>query len=904
MNTNYQKLSDVVRASLAGEDQPTADVIRERVGQFRAIPGHEVSDAEANHLCREIEASHDIYMEIGSVIQEEFTEWLDASKPMIEPYYWDRYKRLLQQKRFPSRVISRLDDVTDRILGLLENPAKEGGWDRRGMVVGHVQSGKTANYTGLICKAADAGYRLIVVIAGIHNNLRNQTQARIDEGFVGRDSSSLLANNTSRVIGVGKFGTREFPLTVTNTKQDFNKRTASTLGVQLRALNVPAILVIKKNASTLKHLNEWLRTHNAQGQSNLVDAPMLLIDDEADNASIDISRDPEKASTINSRIRELLAMFSRSCYVGYTATPFANIFIDPNNEQEMLGADLFPRDFIISLEAPSNYFGASRIFGEEGEADVVREIRDSEDLLPMTHKNHHEVVQLPPSLLEAVRTFVLARAVRMFRGQVLAHNSMLVNLSRFTSVQSEVRDLLHEYKTTLERSVRYIGTEDPTEALRDDDVRDLHATWTREFSSVGVGWPDVYPLLLDSIAPMTIIEVNSRSPTALEYEAYKESGRQVIAVGGFSLSRGLTLEGLTVSYFLRNSKMYDTLMQMGRWFGYRPDYEDVCRVWMTAEALGWYEHITESIEELRSELRGMEQARLTPREFGLKVRSHPDNLIVTARNKMGSAETFAVRIGLANRFIETYAVPRDPEQLGKNLQAARGLVERIRSEDGGIEIREGSSFLWRNVPVALVRQFLQSWWNAKESIQTDTGPVVDYINRRNPDELGTWDVVLVGLNRSEQDSSDALGPPIFCQERTAGRESTRACLYISNKNRVASRGAERYGLSEVEKQDAMKWWKKEASASGKKSANVPDRAYREKRRTPLLLLHLIRLSQPEHGLKVSGYFPEEPIVAWGISFPKSDHADPTVEYVVNTTWMREAFADERDEDEGENGGDD
>jgi hypothetical protein len=359
---NLVMLSNVVRAALGNEETITASQIRDRVRDFRKIPGFEVTDEEAERLCKDIEASLDITMAIGSVVQEKFAEWLGSRKAEISPYYWERYRQYLEQKNFPQRVITRLDGVTDRILGLLENPKKPGPWDRRGMVVGHVQSGKTANYTGLICKAADAGYRLIVVIAGIHNNLRNQTQARIDEGFVGRDSATLLSNKTQKLIGVGKFGASEFPLTVTNTKQDFNKNTATTLGVQLRALNVPAVLVIKKNASTLKHLNEWLRTHNTQGPSSLVDAPMLLIDDEADNASIDISRDPDKASTINSRIRELLRMFNRSCYVGYTATPFANIFIDPDSEQEMLGEDLFPRDFIISLEAPSNYFGASAGF--------------------------------------------------------------------------------------------------------------------------------------------------------------------------------------------------------------------------------------------------------------------------------------------------------------------------------------------------------------------------------------------------------------------------------------------------------------------------------------------------------------------------------------------------------------
>ena len=396
-----------------------------------------------------------------------------------------------------------------------------------------------------------------------------------------------------------------------------------------------------------------------QHGTNLVDAPMLLIDDEADNASINISKDFDKASRINSLIRELLSIFSRSCYVGYTATPFANIFIDPDSEQEMIGEDLFPRNFIISLDPPSNYFGADKVFGEDASTKVVKDIVDNGDTLPLTHKIDFEIVELPQSLLDATRAFVLARAIRILRGQPKAHNSMLVNASRFINVQGQLRDTLHDFLATMERRIRFESSNDATKALKDSVIQALHEVWETEYSELEFSWADVFGKLLEAIAPISVIEVNSKSATALDYDAYEENGRHVIAVGGFSLSRGLTLEGLTISYFLRNSVMYDTLMQMGRWFGYRPGYEDVCRVWMSPDAAGWYEHIAESIEELRDELRDMELARMTPEDFGLKVRSHPANLIVTARNKMGSAEKVPVKVGLSNAFIETYALVGD-----------------------------------------------------------------------------------------------------------------------------------------------------------------------------------------------------------------------------------------------------
>ncbi|MCY4187678.1 MAG: hypothetical protein OXD30_04265, partial [Bryobacterales bacterium] len=282
--------------------------------------------------------------------------------------------------------------MTDRILALLENPAKAGQWDRRGMVMGHVQSGKTANYTGLVCKAADAGYKVIVIIAGIHNNLRNQTQRRIDEGFIGRASTGRLGAKVPALtlVGVGRFDSRRQPNSFTTSQRDFNKMIADSISIPLQNLVQPVVFVIKKNSSTLRNLIEWLAAQNARHGTKTVREPMLLIDDEADNASINIKHEQDEISTINHQIRELLALFDRKCYVAYTATPFANIFIDPDSEDEMLSHDLFPRDFIVSLDPPDNYFGATRVFSDETKS-IVWPIDDNADLLPLKHRIDHRV---------------------------------------------------------------------------------------------------------------------------------------------------------------------------------------------------------------------------------------------------------------------------------------------------------------------------------------------------------------------------------------------------------------------------------------------------------------------------------------------------------------------------------
>ncbi len=327
MATPIDELEVGVEAFLAKQPEVTPAAIRDWITRFRLL--FVVSDTDAEALAKRLEARHDVTMHLGAVLTErDFKPWLEAASADIDFYYWRRYRRLLaEEMHFSRNVITTIHSETDRVLGLLQNPEKPGPWARRGMVVGHVQSGKTANYVGLLSKAADAGYRVIIVIAGVHNNLRNQTQVRVDEGFVGRDSARLLSKKADRFVGVGRFDATRRPITFTNSVKDFNKEMATGLGLPLHSLSEPAVFVIKKNYNTLKNLTEWMGEHNATHAAR--DLPMLLVDDEADNASINVRYGAGEVSRINEQIRLLLQHFLRSSYVGYTATPFANIFIDP-----------------------------------------------------------------------------------------------------------------------------------------------------------------------------------------------------------------------------------------------------------------------------------------------------------------------------------------------------------------------------------------------------------------------------------------------------------------------------------------------------------------------------------------------------------------------------------------------
>ncbi|MBY5807644.1 endonuclease [Rhizobium leguminosarum] len=902
MNENYENLRTAVEPFIAKSAMPTPDTIRSWISQFRQVPDCQVDDAGAERLARELEAQHGVSMKIGSVlIDKEWTPWLESEKPMMDRFYWMRYRRLLVEKRFSGQVLATLDSVTDRILGLMENPKKDGVWDRRGMVVGHVQSGKTANYTGLICKAADAGYKLIIVIAGIHNNLRNQTQLRIDEGFVGRDSARLGSSRGDRIIGVGRYDSSRHPWTFTTSVRDFNSTGAGQGGGNLDSLSVPAVFVIKKNSSTLRILLEWLEGYNRRRGAKTISAPMLVIDDEADNASINIKHGKGAVSNINGQIRSLLKLFDRSCYIGYTATPFANIFIDPDSADEMRGADLFPRNFIVSLDPPSNYFGANRVFLEHPK-QIIRHIEDHEEVLPLKHPRDTAITTLPDSLVRAIRAFIVARAIRLVRGQRSAHNSMLVNASRFTDVQQQLRNEIHDRLEAMKASISVNGAQSEREALRDPEIRAFHEVWREEYSLTSeTEWSDVQAALHESAAPVNVVEVNSRSAGNLAYADHENTGLNVIAVGGFSLSRGLTLEGLIVSYFLRNSMMYDTLMQMGRWFGYRPGYDDLCRVWMPEEAEGWYAHVAESIDELRDELRRMEAANATPEQFGLKVRSHPDTLLVTAKNKMGSSERLVVSIGLANSFVETAILLRDEDKLKLNLAAAKNLAGNLQKE--GFPLTAAATVtggrLLAGAPVGPVLQFLGEFQNHEGALLTDGDPIQRYITKRADDELKTWDILFAAVERGDEDTEDhSLGIKLFRQRRTAGKQSTKKTLHITNKQRVASRGVEATGLTSTEISQAREDYREKLEEDGKLPAdgtpiNFPDRIYRAVRSRPLLVVHLLRVD-PE-GEKVAD--DPQPVVAYSISFPTTANEEDTVEYVVNTTWIREHFRDEGDEEE-------
>ena len=694
--------------------------------------------------------------------------WLSARRGEIRWSFWERYARYLEtDQKWAPQTVENLHHDTDMVLERIEDPFRKGEWDRRGMVVGSVQSGKTANYTGLINKALDAGYKLIIVLAGIHSNLRSQTQLRIDEGVIGFDTqknSKLSQDN--RWIGVGQNpGARLRILALTNSADngDFNQN--STPGL-LALGGDPVILVVKKNSRVLKNLLATVLQSSVPNTSDshkrrIKDVPLLLIDDEADNASINVKvrkdedEEPNRVSAINGRIRELLSSFAQVAYVGYTATPFANIFINPDAKTEKHEDDIFPRSFIINVRAPSNYVGPSKVFGLDGDestnieaADglpIIRTVEDgaAPDAFPASHKKDHVPLALPPSLRGAIRAFLLASAARRVRGQGGKHCSMLIHVTRFVAVQERVAGLVSaELKALEDRIANGDGTRTPSL------IDELKQLWESDFaptsSAIGaeggkaVVWEDVLASLYAATSKVAVVTVNGFAKEALDYKEHEAIGRTVIAIGGDKLSRGLTLEGLVVSYFLRTTRMYDTLMQMGRWFGYRPGYLDLCRLYTTVELVQWYRHIALAEAELRSEFDYMVRAGLTPENYGLRVRTHPGGMIITAINKMGWNQL--VELSCSGTLVQTTHLPKDA-RIGRNATRTEAFLRALKLLPASID---GRAFLWREVPAESVADYLAGVEYPPQALRMAGADLAAFIRKQNQQgDLVHWTVVLL-----------------------------------------------------------------------------------------------------------------------------------------------------------------
>lgn len=897
-SSNADLLERMIVDSVRVDSVPTESQIAAIANDLNSIPRYQVSTIELNEVLRRVHARLQISMDIGHAVTENHHPWLAGRKAKINPFFWNRFREYLNADlKWPPRVVGRLDQVTDEILNLMGNPDKEGVWSRCGLVMGDVQSGKTATYTVLTCKAADAGYKLVILLTGTMENLRRQTQERMDYGFVGLDSSGWLARERKqRIVGAGMKNQTRMAVVFTSRVRDFSTPLVNQLNLRISDMKEPILLVVKKNKRILENLATWLRDFNAQTSGIVENTPLLLIDDEADNASINTNSEQDSPTAINERIRVLLKLFSQTTYIGFTATPFANIFINPDSDDDMRGDDLFPRDFIYALEPPSNYIGPEKIFGDNNEdtSSTLVSIDDADECIPVVHKSTYVVESLPYSLTEAIRAFILVNAIRDLRGEKQgSHRSMLVNVSRFTKVQDQVAELVNVELKEIQTAIQNYSKLSHDNALRIPKLHQLYETWQRHYESAGFTWSQIQESLTNSALPIVVQIVNQRTGTAsLDFTSHSTDGLRVIAVGGNSLSRGLTLEGLTISYFHRSTKMYDTLLQMGRWFGFRTGYEDLCRIWMGDEAIHWYRHITSASVELRNEIRRMSRLGLTPKDFGLKVRAHPDSLLITAQNKMRSAQEFTRLISVSGQSVETAELCMDKSSIATNMQRTEEFIANLHGAGFSHEVSPWSTPIWRNIPKSLVVTYLRSFITHPQSLVFQQNALANFLSDATEPKLDKWDVAIPMPREGE--TFTLCGIEVHLRKRKVTIGPDKNYIGVSGRSlRVGAPEDEREGFTEEEVQEIKAQYGKENLGR-----TIPGHVYRQYRKCPLLLINFIKplADVPEMNDTV--------LPAIGLSFPEFEDSAiaKKVTYKINVVEYRNLYGEEPDDDVEANDG--
>jgi hypothetical protein len=706
-------LSPGLAANLSGEIDEAASIVAREFEQIEILHSH-------------------------SVIRKR-PEWYFGPRP--SDLHWPAVKSfLLNEKKWHEDDVRGIDDASNEVVSLLENPRDpaRSQFSCRGLVVGHVQSGKTANMTAVIAKALDAGYDTVIVLAGLTNKLRHQTQLRLYSDLVRRNPLNWQV------------------LTSNEVDRDFR---APPQGGFLSHSDKAQLAVIKKNVSPLGELRKAIRETLPAVLQQL---RVLVIDDECDQASVNSARGELDMTAINQRIRELLGLLPAVTYVGYTATPFANVLINPYRVDGQELDDLYPRDFITALPKPDRYFGTERLFGktpvdpedvgpdEEG-LDMIRDVPDEDEagLQPRSRKERDAFQPaMTPSLEAAILYFLACCAARRARGHGDQHMTMLVHTSAYVRAHEVVAALIEGWVD--------VHRKDLVDSASDIGSR-LGRVWDEEQGRLPDDLTDAKPVTLEDVfrylpEVLQSIEFPVENGASDDRIDYSGGPKTYIVVGGSILARGLTLEGLMVSYFLRTANQYDTLLQMGRWFGYRPGYEDLPRIWMPSDLKLRFRALASVEQEIREDIEQYRLRDLTPMDLAVRIRAIP-GMAITAANKMRAARRCAVSYWGTHRQTFRFA-HTDAGLLERNWAAGSELVSRI----GALGLRDrdaGERKLWRNVPRSSVRRFLEAY--SVESSQADLLPamLVPFIDGPDP-RLSSWNIGIVESGRG-RDSDAPLG---------------------------------------------------------------------------------------------------------------------------------------------------
>lgn len=892
----------MLKACFRGEITPTHTEVAERAKLLSDTLHFGLSDKELAEIVEDYEINIKVKaFDPDSIVGETMnSEWFQEKKrdSSTKHDYWNRYEDYLrEEKDFDEDTIAVLKRSTEEILGYCANPAPKIGEvkKRKGLVVGDVQSGKTANYMALINMACDYGYKLIIVLAGLTDSLRTQTQERVDEGFIGAISNTIGSNNII-YIGVGSLKKERYAVTLTNLDKDFKKESMSALNNTSADYNKPVVLVVKKNKSTLENVKEWLKP----GMDGVTDH-ILIIDDEADNASVNTKYVGNEPSAINRLIRDLYNNFPKASYVGYTATPFANIFINPDDEESY--RDLFPTDFITLLKTPTSYFGAEKVFGinNDGNTRYLRKLDENEDMfLPVVHKKYDEYFGLAESLKEAIQTFYINSVIRTKRGKPYAHRSMMINISKFNDMQTQIKRKVMAYVENLKNIISQTSYQSRERFLRNKEMLSMYNLYMTDeyYDSIReeVSWDDIQSRLSYEADRMKVIVVNRfKDEEKLDYRLYKDVGARYIVIGGFVLSRGLTLEGLMVSYYSRNGSAYDSLMQMCRWFGYRPKYEDLCRVYMSEINIDCFGAVIDATNDLKQQFREMKLAKKTPNEYGLMVKRCPDvlnTLLVTSRNKSRTTVDKEIILNYSAQTIDTSKIYFDITRNNKNLK----ILEKELCDNFGEIKNVRDRYMYQNVGKETIISILQRLEFPYENTKLDTLSICKFLEESN--RLNNWDVVVATGNIENDTRYFKFGGKIIPSVKrkfSYRKEEDEQFVRISGSNNrlmdpgILNSGLEQHIIDEVF-----------ASLEGK-TPSAKD--YLKRRRNPIFVIYPIDLKvdvNESSKSEIKRQLGDSFLIGIGIGFPYNGEGI-SISYKLNKRRQeelereRELMEDEDDE---------
>jgi hypothetical protein len=852
---HFKLLKNTLNSVVLDGESITLEQLRQQAEALAPVLASSLERQHVDEVIVRVTEMRDVELRLGGGVIDAatFVPWLMTRKSETPSIRWDAYRQLLINRSWAPNVIKALDSQTDTIVELMGNPNQEGEWARRGLVIGEVQSGKTATYIGVLNKAMDYGYKVVIIIGGHTEDLRRQTQRRVDTDLIGSDSEDELDNvilNKTTAVGVGLLQDEAHSQALTTVRSDFSSSAKRATHIKFEG-DVPFVFVVKKHAGVLQNLATYLRS---RATKNRLSVPLIVIDDEADWASIN-TKSEEDIAVVNLRIRELLESSSRSSYLGITATPFANILID-----DEIDADLFPRDYIHALESPSDYVGVERYFGidqNDSSKSVRTDIADCLAVLPFAHKKSTHIAELPSSMQVAIAVFLVGTAIRRLREGAAGPSSMMINVSRFKDVQAKISAHVVEFLAQMTAAVaaEFSRQED---YVHSSATAQLYKAYNEEYNGEA-SWLQVRQALnevalsvrCELVNGNTMLQRNKRLAEMTREERIEQSLVPIVFVGGDVLARGLTLDGLLISYFVRRAGAADTLLQMGRWFGYRPNYDDLVRIWIDADVVDLFMYVADVSRDLRGSLREMRAEKMTPKQFGLKMQRHPESFLITSANKQKNAtEVFGApsEVSVLGSRFESYSLSARPQDLQRNRAALDKLIaatadETVVTAAASIEARLGN-LIFHDVPSVVVHQFFQSFRGS------DLEPFFGSPRGAGPAQLAEaltgipegdlWTVAVVSGN----------GDPVPLGGDRVVQSSIRNSLqkfddknvYQFGNRRVASASDLMSTLTPEDQARGIKW---RAEYEGKDIADVSIRSLSEQElvahsiRRPRLLLYLV-----------------------------------------------------------------